>query len=131
MSENYGQQPVPPNQPQPGVPQYPAQPDPNAAANYNYPSPAGNYPPAAGGDYPGKTLGIVGLVFAFVFPLAGWIISAIAGKQSKAVGMPNTPAKVGLILSIIFTIIGVVFIIIYIIAIVAIVNSGYTIDGRY
>lgn len=69
------------------------------------PIPQGNYPPSAGGDYPGKTLGIIGLIFAFVFSIVGWIISAIALKQSKAAGFPNTPAKVGLILSIIFTVI--------------------------
>ncbi|WP_261164930.1 DUF4190 domain-containing protein [Microbacterium sp. Marseille-Q6965] len=62
-------------------------------------------------DYPGKTLGIVGLVFAFVFALAGLIISAIALNQSKQAGFKNTPAKIGLILSIVFLVISIIAII--------------------
>ena len=61
----------------------------------------------------GKTLGIVGLILAFVIPLAGLIVSVIAGNQSKAAGVENTPAKVGVILSIIFLVLGVIFTIIY------------------
>ena len=60
------------------------------------------------GDYPGKTLGIVGLVLAFVFALAGLIVSIIAGNQSKAAGYKNTPAKVGVILSIVFLVLGII-----------------------
>jgi hypothetical protein len=56
----------------------------------------------------GKTLGIVGLVLAFVFSIAGLIVSIIASNQSKAAGVPNTPAKVGIILSIIFLILSVI-----------------------
>ena len=52
----------------------------------------------------GKTLGIVGLVLAFVFSPAGLIVSIIARNQSKAAGVQNTPAKVGLVLSVIFVI---------------------------
>jgi hypothetical protein len=55
----------------------------------------------------GKTLGIVGLVLAFVFSLAGLIVSLIARNQSKAAGVTNTPAKVGVVLSIIFLVISV------------------------
>ena len=58
--------------------------------------------------YPGKTLGIVGLVLAFVFTLAGLIVSIIAFNQSKAVGIKNTPAKVGIILSIVFMVLGII-----------------------
>ena len=61
----------------------------------------------------GKTLGIVGLVLAFVAPLIGLIVSIIARNQSKAAGVENTPAKVGLILSIIFLILGTIFLILY------------------
>jgi preprotein translocase subunit SecG len=73
------------------------------------PAPAPAPGPAPVSD--GKTLGIVGLVLAFVFSLAGLIVSIIASNQSKAAGVPNTPAKVGIILSIIFlvlTVIGVI-----------------------
>lgn len=72
----------------------------------------------------GKTLGIVGLVLAFVFPLAGLIVSIIARNQSKAVAVENTPAKIGLILSIIFLVLGVLISIIYFVVIAAAVGSG-------
>ena len=62
------------------------------------PAPAAAAPAAA----PGKTLGIVGLVFAFLFPLLGLILSIVAKVQSRGAGIKNTPATVGIILSIIF-----------------------------
>jgi len=69
------------------------------------------------GDYPGKTLGIVGLVLAFVFALAGLIVSIIAGNQSKAAGYKNTPAKIGVILSIVFMVLGLLsWILVFVIA---------------
>lgn len=60
--------------------------------------------PAAPAAAPGKTLGIVGLVLAFVAPLIGVIVSAIANSQSKAAGLKNTPAKAGIIIGIILTV---------------------------
>lgn len=65
-------------------------------------------PAAAPATYPGKTLGIVGLVLAFLFALLGLILSIVAFNQSKAAGYKNTPAKVGIILSIIFLVLGIV-----------------------
>lgn len=62
----------------------------------------------------GKTLGIVGLVLAFVFSIAGLIVSIIANNQSKAAGVENGPAKAGIILSIIFLVLGVIATILYI-----------------
>lgn len=62
----------------------------------------------------GKTLGIVGLVLAFVFSLAGLIVSIIASNQSKAAGVENGPAKAGIILSIIFLVLGVIGTILYV-----------------
>ncbi len=75
-------------------------------------------------DYPGKTLGIVGLVFAFVFAVVGIILSAIALSQSKAAGFKNTPAKVGLILSIIFVAIYIIWIVIIVIVIAVAAAHG-------
>jgi preprotein translocase subunit SecG len=72
----------------------------------------------------GKTLGIVGLVLAFLIPLAGLIVSIIAKNQSKAAGVENTPAKVGVILSIVFLVLGLIIGIIYAIAAAALVGSG-------
>src|SRR4051812_23517131 len=82
-------------------------------------------PYGAPAEDPGKTLGIIGLVLCFVVSLAGLIVSIIAKKKSEAAGFTNnTPAKVGVILGWIFTILGLIGIIVYIIAIVALVNSG-------
>ena len=72
----------------------------------------------------GKTLGIVGLVLAFLMPLVGLIVSIIARNQSKAVGVENTPAKVGLILSIVFMVLGLIGVILYFGFIAALVPSG-------
>jgi preprotein translocase subunit SecG len=70
------------------------------------PTPAYAAAPAA---VPGKTLGIVGLVLDFIFPLLGLILSIVAQSQSKAAGVPNTPAKVGVILGIVFIALGIIF----------------------
>lgn len=59
-------------------------------------------PPAAAPAVPGKTLGIVGLVLAFVMPLLGLILSIVAKVQSRGAGAKNTPATVGIVLSILF-----------------------------
>ncbi len=75
------------------------------------PAPAPAPGPAPASD--GKTLGIVGLVLAFVAPLIGLIVSIIARNQSKAAGVENTPAKIGLILSIVFMVLYVIIFIIY------------------
>ena len=85
-------------------------------------------PPApqapAPADFPGKTLGIVGLVLAILLPLVGLIISIVANSQSKKAGYPNGLAKAGIIVGAILTALGVIVIIINIIAVAAAVNSG-------
>lgn len=63
---------------------------------------------AAPATFPGKTLGIVGLIVSFFASVVGIIISAIALKQSKDAGFKNTPAKVGAILGIIFAVLTIV-----------------------
>jgi len=72
----------------------------------------------------GKTLGIVGLVLAFVFSLAGLIVSIIARNQSKAAGVPNGPATAGIILSIIFLVLGVIATIVYFVTLGALISTG-------
>jgi preprotein translocase subunit SecG len=84
------------------------------------PAPAPGAAPVADG----KTLGIVGLVLAFVFPLAGIIVSVIAKNQSKAAGVENTPAKIGLILSIVFLVLGIIILIAYAVGMAALFSSG-------
>lgn len=78
-----------PNAPQPAYP--PAQPAYGAPAAYG---------PA---DFPGKTLGIVGLVLVLVglvtgiSTIIGLILSHIGFAQSKNAGFANGPAKAGII----------------------------------
>lgn len=82
----------------------------------------GGYPAA---EDPGKTLGIVGFVLAFVFAPAGLIISAIAKKKSREAGFPVSGlAKWGFILGIIFTIFLVLYIVLVVVVGVAAVQSG-------
>jgi hypothetical protein len=96
-------------------------PDPAAPAA---PAPAAPAAPAAApGTYPGKTLGIVGLILSFVAAIVGLIVSAIALSQSKKAGFKNTPAKVGLILGIVFSIGWIIFWVLWGVAFAAIVSN--------
>ena len=54
---------------------------------------------------PGKTLGIVALVFAFISSPIGFILGLVAKSQSKKAGVSNTPATVAIVLGLIGTII--------------------------
>ena len=74
-------------------------------------------------DFPGKTLGIVGLVLAIVAPIVGIIVSAIALNQSKSAGYPNKLAKIGLIVGIVLT---VLIVILYITVFAVAFSSGVT-----
>ncbi len=67
--------------------------------------------PAPAPSVPGKTLGIVGLVLAFLAPVIGLILSIVAKVQSKNAGVKNTPATVGIVLSIIFIVLGLILLI--------------------
>lgn len=92
----------------------------------------GNYsqPYGAPAEDPGKTLGIIGLVLCFVVSIAGLIVSIIAKKKSEAAGFTdNTPAKVGVILGWIFTILGVIGFIIWVVLFIALMNSGTSVDN--
>ena len=84
------------------------------------PTPGARVAPPPGVDYPGKTLGIVGLVLVFLTVVVGLILSIIANSQSKAAGYTNTPAKIGIILGIIFLVLGLIGLIIGIIVSVSI-----------
>jgi hypothetical protein len=78
----------------------------------------------AGTTYPGKTLGIVGLVVAIFFNVIGLIISAIALAQSKKAGYKNTPALIGLIIGIVLTVLGIIVVSISIAGAMAAISSG-------
>ncbi len=81
------------------------------------PPPAPDYaaPTPTAASYPGKGLGIAGLVVVFFSSLIGLVLSIIARSQSKRAGFPNTPATVGMVLGIVFLALQVVFGIIYVI----------------
>jgi len=80
--------------------------------------------PAPGTDFPGKTLGIVGLILAIFFNLIGLIISAVALNQSKAAGFKNGPAKAGIIVGAILLGLGIIFGIIFTVAGAALVGTA-------
>jgi hypothetical protein len=84
------------------------------------PTPAPAPAPAASD---GKTLGIVGLVLAFLFSLAGLIVSIIARKQSKAAGVSNGPATAGIIISIIGLVITVIAIVVSVLGAMALLSA--------
>lgn len=81
-----------------------------------------------------KTLSIVGLVLAFLIPVAGIVVSAIALYKSKKNSFKNGLALTGLILSIMFTIIGAVvsvIVTIFILTSISNVSSGNFIIGNW
>jgi hypothetical protein len=77
-----------------------------------------------GTDFPGKTLGIVGLIVAIFANLIGLIISAIALSQSKKAGYKNTPALAGVIVGSVLLAIGIIVTIVVVAGSIAAVNSG-------
>lgn len=78
-----------------------------------YQSPVGA-PPVQGGEDPGKTLAIIGLVLAFVgVQLVGLILSIIGRSKSKKAGFKNTIATVGIWLNAVFLVLGALLIGLY------------------
>lgn len=101
----------PPQQPNPAAaPDQPpaAQPAPmqQPATPPQQPQQPNTAQPMPGGEDPGKTMGLVGLILAFISPLIGIIISAIALNKSKKAGFSNGKAKAGLIIGIVLFVIG-------------------------
>lgn len=75
---------------------------------------------------PGKTLGIVGFVFAFVgLQLVGLILSILGFNKSKKAGFKNTLALAGIILNAIFLLV-VVPLIVFFIAVTVVSYNGIT-----
>jgi hypothetical protein len=87
-------------------------------ANYEATTPT---PAPTADDFPGKTLGIVGLVLAIVAPLIGIIVSAVALNQSKKAGYENKLAKIGLIVGIVLT---VLIIVLYVVIFATAFSAG-------
>jgi hypothetical protein len=64
-----------------------------------------------------NTMAILSLVFAFVFAPLGIVFGAMARKQIASTGEDGAGlAKAGLILGVIFTVIGVLYLIVVVIA---------------
>lgn len=73
---------------------------------------------------PGKTLGIVALIVTFFFSVVGLILGIVARNQSKAAGVENTPAKIAIILGIIFTVLAILGWILFGAAWAALLSNG-------
>jgi len=86
-------------------------------------TPAAPVPAAAPAASDGKTLGIVGLVLAFVFAVAGLIVSLIARSQSKKAGVTNTPATIGIVISILVLIGYIILFVVLGVTAAALVNA--------
>ena len=80
----------------------------NSPLTANNPAISSRQQPAANGDFPGKTLGIIGLVLSFFTTIIGLIISIVALRQSKKAGFKNTPALVGIIIGIVTTLLAII-----------------------
>jgi hypothetical protein len=73
------------------------------------------------GDFPGKTLGLIGLILAIVAPVVGIIVSAVALSQSKKAGFENKLAKIGLIVGIVLT---VLIVVLYVVVFASALSAG-------
>jgi len=82
--------------------------------------------PAAVGENPGQTLGIISIVLDVIgLAFVGMILGIISRSKSKAAGMPTTLGTIGMVLGIIFTVIGFLyFIFIMIVAFAGIQESA-------
>jgi len=129
MSELNGG-PIPnPSEGQPPVaPPVPPRPDasPTAPDAYSASAPASTQPAATD---PGRVLGIVGFILAFLVSPAGIIVSAIGLFKSRKSGIKNGLALAGLILSIVFFIISIVIIVSLVAAAVSLLNHCAELGG--
>lgn len=65
--------------------------------------------PAPGvAEYPGRTLGVVALVFAFFMQLPALIMGIVAWNWSNRAGVSNTPAKAAVFVSIGLIVLGII-----------------------
>lgn len=100
MTDNSGT-PVPPRDPS----------SPPSAAPYQGEYGSGAYNSPSGAEDPGKTLGIVGLVLAFLLAPAGLVVSIIGKVKSKKAGFKNGFATAGIIVSIALIVISIIAIV--------------------
>lgn len=62
-------------------------------------------------EYPGQTLGVVALVLSFFLQIPALIMGIIAWNWSSRAGVPNTPAKVSVFVSIGLLVLGILAIV--------------------
>ena len=119
-----GQPQMPANEPTPAYSQPAVETEPSTAQNDNaFAAPAAPSAPApvASGENPGQTLGIISIVLDVVgFAVIGIVLGVISRNKSKAAGQSTTLGTIGMVLGIIFTVIGLL----YIIAVAVIAYSG-------
>lgn len=116
----------------PTVPQQPVQYSPT-------PSPAVSPAPQPASQDPGRTMGIASIIVGLFFGLIGLILGIVARNKSKKAGFDNTPALIGIIVSVIAMVIQAIvgtFIILGIIGIGAMAQKcqelgpgTHTVDG--
>ncbi|PJI93886.1 hypothetical protein [Luteimicrobium subarcticum] len=140
--QNPGQPTPPPAQPSPYAPpqQQPYGQQPPAQQPYGQ-QPYGQQPPSVppqqygqqpygqpgkvpGAEDPGKTMGILGIVFAIVFWPVGLVLSILSRSKSKAAGFKPTLGTVGLVLSIVFGAFAIVWAILWATVIGSAVNDA-------
>jgi hypothetical protein len=80
---------------------------------------------------PGKTLGIVGLILGVIgFALVGLILCIVANKKSKAVGIKNTIAIVGIWINSVLLILGTLFVLLLVASIPALERNQAEMQQR-
>jgi hypothetical protein len=67
-------------------------------------------------EFPGQTLGVVALVLSFFLQLPALIMGIIAWNWSNRAGVPNTPAKIAVFVSIGLIVLGLLAVIGWVIA---------------
>ncbi|GAA1722243.1 hypothetical protein GCM10009809_17400 [Isoptericola hypogeus] len=113
----YGPAPTSPQDPYPQAAFPQGTPAQGAYPQHTYPPyPQGQaYPyPGYAPEPPGRTLGIVGFILAFLVAPAGIVVSAMGKSQSKKAGVPNPLATWGLWLSIVFTSLWVLYVLFFV-----------------
>lgn len=67
-------------------------------------------PPPAAADFPGKTLGLVGMILAIIpcTYFVGLILSIVAYVQSNKVGIKNQKAFIGIIVGAVWLVISII-----------------------
>ncbi len=85
--------------------------------------------PAAPVSYPGRTLGIVGFVLAFLMSLPGLIVSAVALHESRSAGQKNPFAVAGLAVSITFMVLAILGVILGFVLLAVVWNTCGTLGN--